>query len=274
MLKDYLSFARSNLHLILFGLLTAFFGNYGQSFFIAWFGQSFIQDFDLSNSEYGLVYSGATLVSGILILYAGGLLDKTPLKRFTMLTSLGLASAGVLLYFANEIWHLIVAIFLLRFCGQGLMFHIAFTSMARYFEKNRGKAIGLVSFGMPLGEALMPAMAVLLITSIGWRETWLILSAILIFIYWPWMSYHLKHSNKTISAKSETQQLAQDEDPDNWTRRQVLGDYRFWSLIPAVMAPAFIVTGIFIHQAVMLQAKGWTESWFAVCFTIYRIFSS
>ena len=87
MLKSYYQFAGNNRHFLLFGLVTAFFGNYGQSFFIAWFGQSFQADFNLSYAEYGLVYSSATLVSGFLILTVGGLLDKTPLKKFTLLTT-------------------------------------------------------------------------------------------------------------------------------------------------------------------------------------------
>ena len=114
MLKDYFQFARNNRHFLLFGLLTAFFGNYGQSFFIAWFGQSFQDSFNLSNTEYGMIYSSATLVSGFIILWVGALLDKTPLKRFTLATTFGLFSACILLYFSKQAWHLVIAIFLLR----------------------------------------------------------------------------------------------------------------------------------------------------------------
>ena len=81
MLKDYFRFTSSNYHFLSFGLLTAFFGNFGQTFFIAWFGNSIQQDFDLSAGEYGLLYSSATLTSGFIILYAGALLDKTDLRK-------------------------------------------------------------------------------------------------------------------------------------------------------------------------------------------------
>ena len=144
MLKDYYRFTSTNYHFLSFGLLTAFFGNFGQTFFIAWFGDSIQQDFNLSAGEYGLLYSSATLTSGFIILYAGALLDKTDLRKFTFITSLGLIAGCGLMYFSEYAWQLVIAIFLLRFCGQGLMFHIAFTSMARYFNDNRGKAIGIV----------------------------------------------------------------------------------------------------------------------------------
>jgi len=267
MLKSYYQFAGNNRHFLLFGLVTAFFGNYGQSFFIAWFGASFQTDFNLSTTEYGMVYSSATLVSGFLILYVGGLLDKTSLKKFTFLTSLGLLSACLLLFFAEYVWQLVLAIFLLRFCGQGLMFHIAFTSMARYFDENRGKAIGIVGFGMPIGEALLPVVAITLITMIGWRHTWLVLGIFFACCFLPLMNWLInqskdlfeQHSNQS---KSELKQA-------QWTRKDVIKDTRFWLLIPSIISPAFIITGIFIHQSVLLTTKGWNEQWFAIAFTVY-----
>ncbi|WP_185964371.1 MFS transporter [Aliikangiella marina] len=269
MFKDYYHFFRQNHQFLMFGLLTAFFGNYGQSFFIAWFGDSFLSSFNLTNAEYGTVYSSATLVSGFLILWAGALIDKISLKKFTYGVSGGLAIACLLLYLSEDLWQLVLALFLLRFCGQGLMFHIAFTSMARYFENNRGKAIGVVAFGMPLGEAILPALAVTLISTLGWRETWLVLGVFLLVVFWPIMNFLLNRSQDRLSLYDETVSAQPNETKAQWSRNDVIKDYRFWVLIPVVVAPAFIVTGIFIHQGILLSTKGWSEQWFALCFTIY-----
>jgi MFS transporter, OFA family, oxalate/formate antiporter len=269
MLKDYFHFAGNNRHFLLFGLITAFFGNYGQSFFIAWFGASFQISFDLSNTQYGSIYSTATLISGFLIMYAGGLLDKTPLRKFTLLSSLGLASACFLLFFSEAIWQLILAIFLLRFCGQGLMFHIAYTSMARYFEKNRGKAIGIVGFGMPIGEALLPPLAAMLILTIGWRYTWLAFGISILCLFMPLMIWLLKQSAERLAQFVKSEQTSQQT--TSWSRAQVVKDKRFWLLIPAIMSPAFIVTGVFIHQGVLLSEKNWSEEFFAFSFSFYAV---
>ncbi len=271
MLKDYYQFAGNNRHFLLFGLITAFFGNYGQSFFIAWFGHSFQLAFNLTNTEYGLIYSSATLVSGFLILFVGALLDKTPLNKFTLTTVIGLASACLLLYFSQQIWHLVLAIFLLRFCGQGLMFHIAFTSMARYFEQHRGKAIGIVGFGMPIGEAILPAVAIGLITAIGWRATWLVLAIILIVFFLPIMFWLLKQSASLLSQHKDKSASDKPNNHSGISRKEVIKDPVFWLLLPAIMAPAFIVTGLFIHQAVLLSEKQWSEQWFALGFITYAI---
>lgn len=271
MLHNYYQFAKQHSAFLGFGLITAFFGNYGQSFFIAWFGKSFQADFNLSSAAYGSVYSAATLISGFIMLYVGALLDKVSLKQFSLFTCLGLTLACIGLSFSQAIWQLLIALLLLRLCGQGLMFHIANASMARYFESNRGKAIGIVSIGMPLGEALLPAVAVALIASVGWRNTWLLLGIILPLIYLPLMIQLINRSTYLFSRFLNKDDDSTIKNLSGWTRSQVVKDWQFWRLIPAVMSPAFIITGLLIHQAELLQTKSWSEAWFASCFTLFAV---
>mgnify|MGYP001991945740 FL=1 len=70
------------------------------------------------------------------------------------------------------------AIFICRLAGQGLMSHTALTSMARYFEHDRGKAISIANLGFPAGQAVFPIVAVSVIAAVGWRETWLLAGAL------------------------------------------------------------------------------------------------
>jgi len=184
---------------------------------------------------------------------------------------LGLFAACIILYFSEYTWHLLIGLFLLRFCGQGLMFHITYTSMARYYDKNRGKAIGIASFGMPLGEAILPALAVILISTFGWRNTWLILGLTLPLIYLPSINWLLNHSKRFLEHVDKENTDNQQNTLTGWTRKQVILDKRFWLAIPAVMSPAFIVTGIFIHQSELLANKNWSGEWFAIAFIVYAV---
>ena len=51
---------------------------------------------------------------------------------------------------------LVLALFMLRHFGQGLMSHIAVTSVNRYYETVRGKASAIVNQGFTLAEATLP----------------------------------------------------------------------------------------------------------------------
>jgi predicted MFS family arabinose efflux permease len=51
----------------------------------------------------------------------------------------------------------------------------------------------------------------------------------------------------------------------------LLSDRRYWLALPGLMAPPFIVTGIFIHQDYVIATQGWTPAWFALCFVVYGV---
>ena len=48
----------------------------------------------------------------------------------------------------SSITFLFIAIFLMRFSGQGMMSHTATTTISRYFTKSRGKALSTSWFGL------------------------------------------------------------------------------------------------------------------------------
>ena len=87
---------------------------------------------------------------------------------------------------------LTVAIFLLRQTGQGLMSHIAATSMARYYDDGRGRALAIASFGESIGEALLPFLAVMAIAAIGWRSTYGVSAALIALVLIPLLFWLLR----------------------------------------------------------------------------------
>ena len=70
----------------------------------------------------------------------------------------------------------------MRFSGQGLMSHTSSTTISRYFNKRRGKALSIVFLGMSLGEFILPVLIVYLLTFIYWRDLWIIVSVIIILV--------------------------------------------------------------------------------------------
>ena len=64
---------------LLFGLLTAFFASYGQTFFISLFNFQIRDSLNITNASFGLIYSAATILSSILLIWFGKLIDKIDL---------------------------------------------------------------------------------------------------------------------------------------------------------------------------------------------------
>ena len=57
----------------------------------------------------------------------------------------------------------------------------------------------------------------------------------------------------------------------HWTRKEVLKDIKFYFLLPAVLCPPFLITGIFINQIYLFENAGWSLNFLALSFTAYAI---
>ncbi len=269
-MQSYFQFIRHHWPLLSFGFISIFWGNFGQSFFISWYGASIQASLNLSASAYGSLYSTATLGSGLAIMVVGGLIDRMPLQRFAAGAGAGLMLACLLMTASVSVPVLLLALFLLRLCGQGLLPHTSQTTMARYFDGNRGKALSLAASGVPVGEVILPLIAVTLIGLIGWRGSWLVLAASIPLLYLPGVLYLLRKTPQNTHRPPDIPPVTPGIQASAG-RRQVLSDYRFWLALPAVLSAPFVVTGIFIQQGFVLTEKAWDPLWLATCFIVYGI---
>ena len=70
----------------------------------------------------------------------------------------------------------------MRLSGQGLMSHTATTTISRFFEKTRGRALSTTWLGLSLAEFILPLLIIFLLTFIDWRNIWIAISISVIII--------------------------------------------------------------------------------------------
>lgn len=267
-----LRFIVENRRFLAFGLLLTIFSSFGQTFYIALFSNEIRGEFGLSHGDFGQLYGLATLASGACLIWLGRTIDQIDLRLYSALSAAGIVISCLIMSAVSSVMLLWVALFALRLTGQGLMTHAAVTSMARYFAERRGMAVSVSSLGHALGEAVLPLMAVTLIAAIGWRDTWVAVGLTLAVVLVPLVLWVLKgHGERhrrylerlAASAGHATRAVRQ------WSRRDVLRDPNFYLVLPAVLAPSFIMTGLFFHQVHLAETKGWSLAWLAGAFTVY-----
>ena len=164
---------KSNFKIILFGFIFLFASSIGQSFFIGLFNSEIRNELNITHGEFGTIYGIATLCSSLLLIWIGKKIDDFKFVHYSIFVIILLAFSSLFFSFVNGIVFLFIGIFLLRFSGQGLMSHTSTTSISRYFEKRRGKALSIVFLGQSLGEFILPVIIVYLLSFIYWRELWL-----------------------------------------------------------------------------------------------------
>lgn len=280
-MQNLRAFLRADPRLLAFGIAMTFGSSFGQTYFIALSGGDIRAAFGLSHGDFGAVYSLATLASAAALIWSGKLLDRLDLRLVSAGVALGLALACALMGIVESVVLLGVALFLLRHFGQGLMSHIGTTSMARYFADGRGRAVGVAGIGHPVGEGLFPVVAVAVMAWAGWRDTWLICAGVMALGFVPvqlWLlgrhgarqaHYHARVAAEDRAEEEAVRVKGPGARRNNWTRAEVLRDPRFYLVLPAALAPSFIVTGIFFHQVHLVEVKGWSLAWYSAAFVAF-----
>lgn len=256
---NYLAFILSNPRFLAYGFMMLFFSGFGQTYYFGPYTDSVRQSFNLSHGDIGLLFSLATGLAGLLMMWAGRKIDDMDLRTFTFLICVTLIAGCFSMSTANSIPTLMLAFFLLRISGQGLMMHASFTSMARYFDKERGKAISIASFGMALAQATFPVLAKTLNSEFGWRGAWHYSALFLTVTLIPMMLWllvgHKERHEAFLRDNEEGGHGAQQK--SGWARRVLLRDVRFYLMFPSAMTMPFILTGFIFHQQHVARLQDW-----------------
>ncbi len=265
-------FKSLSLKVIIFGFIFTFFSCFGQSFFIGLFNSSIRETLSITHGQFGTIYASATLFSSLLLIWIGKKIDDVNVIKFAIFVTILLSFSSFLFSKTSSVAFLFVAIFLMRFSGQGLMSHTASTTISRYFTKSRGKALSIIWFGLSSAEFIMPVLIVYLLTMIIWQDLWVIFSLI-VLIFLPLASYILVKDVKLDTRESNQNKKLKEDNIKNWKRVEVLGDYRFYIISLNMLAMPWIATGVFVYQSFVTNSKGWGEYTIAQSFMSYSIFS-
>ena len=252
------------------GFLLTFCSGFGQTYFIALFAGHLKADLGLSEGGFGSLYTAGTLASAALLMWAGRLADDYPIRwlGFGVLSGLAIVSLGMA--GVSSALMLAFVFFGLRFFGQGMLTHIAMTAMGRWFDRKRGRAVSIAGLGLSSAEAVLPIAAVALVAALGWRMTWVAIAAALILL--PTVALLLLVKRDRVPETAEAAQRPTEPAPavehHQWTRGEVIRSPFFYALMPVILAPPFILTGIFINQVTVVEMKGWDLTWFAASFPV------
>ena len=262
-----------SLKVILFGFIVTFFSSFGQSYFIGIFNSSIRADLSITHGQFGTIYASATLLSSFILIWVGKKIDDMDVFKFSIFVIILLSFASYFFSTIKAVTFLFIGIFLLRLSGQGLMSHTAATTVSRYFEKTRGKALSITWLGLSAAEFILPVLMVFLLSSISWRNIWISIS-ILVLIILPIISFLLIKKLKLDSRENVTNNDNKiNTNIKQWTRSEVLKDYRFYIVILNMLSMPSIATGVFVYQSFILSSKNWGPFVIAQSFMVYSIMS-
>ena len=265
-------FKSLNFKVILFGFIFTFFSSFGQSFFLGLFNSSIRDALSITHGQFGSIYASATLLSSFILVWIGKKIDDFNILKFASYVIALLAISCFVFSKISSVVFLFFSIFLMRLSGQGLMSHTATTTIARFFEKSRGKALSTTWLGLSLAEFILPLLIIFLLTFLDWRNIWISIS-IFVIVVLPIITFSLVKNIKLDSRESSNFKGDKIKNIKQWKRSEVLKDYRFYIICLSMLAMPSIATGTFVYQSFIVTSKNWGPYVIAQSFMVYSVLS-
>ena len=260
-----------NKKVLLFGFIFTFFSSFGQSFFLGLFNAPLRDELGISHGQFGNIYASATIFSSLLLIWVGKKIDEYQIIYYSFFVVFLLFFSSLFFSFINNIYLLALGIFLMRFSGQGLMSHTSTTTVSRFFEKSRGKALSTVWFGLSSAEFILPILITYLFVIYSWRTVWQGI-ALIIILFLPFLVLSTIKTIK-LDSREKDNDISKDIKIKSWKRSEVIKDVRFYIISLNMLAMPWIATGIFVYQSFISESKMWSLYTIPKAFMVYSITS-
>jgi len=261
-----------NIKVVLFGFIFTFFSSFGQSFFLGLFNAPIRNELGITHGQFGNIYASATIFSSLVLIWVGKKIDDYRILNYSFFVIILLFLSALFFSFINSIYLLTLGIFLMRFSGQGLMSHTSTTTISRFFEKTRGKALSTAWFGLSTAEFILPVFITYLLVIYSWRSVWQGI-AILVIVFLPIVILNTIKSIQLDSREESKNNDYKKIEIKSWKRRDVIKDYRFYIVSLNMLAMPWIATGVFVYQSFISDSKMWETYTIPKAFMVYSITS-
>src|SRR6516165_8436617 len=145
------------------------------------------EDLGLSRGAFSAALTFHAAIAAIALPVVGWLVDRWGARRIILpgLFLYALATASYGLIQASPLL-LTFVIFALTGLVGGVQSPIPYAAViAQWFDRERGLALGIGTAGVGLGVALMPQVAALLISAVGWRLAYVGLAVAVLLVAFP-----------------------------------------------------------------------------------------
>ena len=262
---------------------------YGPVFSV--FVKPIADDLGWSRTTITVAFTVGSLGGALLASAIGPLVDRYGARGVMGGTGLLVAAALLGVAAMSEPWHFWLAYGAARtasVAGVGLGTTVA---IANWFIRMRGRAIAIRAAGQRGGQALMPLLILPVLLSVGWRESFVVLSIVAaLFISLPSLVY-IRRRPEDYGLRPDGERAPDHPHPNplpsrergpgggtpraaaagehSWTLREVRGTRTLWMLIVGMAAGLAAHIAINVHAVANFQDKGIPEGLTVTVVSIY-----
>ncbi|MDP7240899.1 MAG: MFS transporter [Dehalococcoidia bacterium] len=224
--------------------------NYGIFYSYGVFFKPLIAEFGWSRAETSLAFSFYLVTYSTTGILMGWLSDRNGPRLPIFLAALLIGGGLAALSWISSLWALYLFFGLVAALGHGASWIVPVSTVVRWFERRRGMAMGIVTAGMGVGTLIFPFLANYLISSLGWRQAFLVVGVVA-FTYNAVAAFILRRGPDSMGLAAYGAVVGAVPVDDNpalyygYTLKEAVSTYAFWSIY-------FCVTLGFASYALLL----------------------
>ena len=207
---------------------------------------SLMEEFSISNTQYGWITSAFLFTYALGQLLTGPLIDRLGTKKGFTLAVVVWSIAGMF----HALGRGFVSFFSLRGLlgfGEAANFPAALKAIAEWFPRaERSMAVGILTVGPGLGAVLSPPLLGLIIYTLGWQAAFIIPGIMgFIWVWWWQRMYHSPEEHPTLTRRELELILSGREESTEGGPRPRLRDFLRYREVWGLMLSRFVSDGAF-----------------------------
>ncbi len=232
------------------------------------------EEFGWTRAEFTFASSIAALLVAAVGLVIGPMIDRHGGRPLMLAGSVVYGASLLATAFITDLWQFIalqlIAGGLARPLVGGL---VANVTVAKWFVVRRGWAISLASSGFSFGTMLMPVIATLVVTSVGWRDAFIVMAVLFWVLTIPaalllrrrpedhgWLPDGRRPGDADTEQGREHAARVQQDFDQSFTRAEAMRTAAFWLLLVAFSLSLASNLAMIFHAIPFATGSGFSDT--------------
>jgi len=247
----------------------------GQTFVVSQLNGPLREAFGIGELTLNSSYAIATVLASLPLVLVGSWTDRIGPRKAMAGIALAFGFACLFLAAVTGFWGVVLAFFLIRFLGQGALGMIGQHATAMWFHRRLGEIHGIkqvVVFGVWI---LFPQIALWLITTVGWRWTYVVFAGAIWLTVIPVALLAVRDRPEDLGLRMDSDppvESSPDEPPGSaavrsglapspeaeiaFTLKEALRTRAYWALASAVFVSPLIGTAFLFDMQPIVARRG------------------
>jgi len=207
-------------------------------------------EFGWTSTQTSMAFSLFMVVHGLFYIVTGKINDSFGPRIVMTICGFFLGVGYLLMSRINTLWQLYILYGLILPIGMSGAFVPLISTVTRWFVKKRGLMTGICAAGIGTGTMIMPPIASWLISTSGWRQSFIIIGSVSLVLIIT-LAQLLKRDPSDITQfpydTDQADKIVVQMQAKGFSLRQAVWTNQFWILSAAYFSFLFYLQSVMVH---------------------------